>query len=104
MLVNYEEIIPFAWNTLSNLFMNELWHGDLKSRKHYAAYAITSLLTSFIGSKGLDKVEQVSKVIAVIGLTKGKSFLTNSSAYKNALHILNNYELKCSKIKNSLEF
>ncbi|KLA34294.1 hypothetical protein B4080_5961 [Bacillus cereus] len=97
--VNYEEIIPSAWNALSNLFTNDLWHGDLKSREHYEAYAITSLLKGFIGSKGLDKFEQVSKVIAVTGLTKGKSFPTNSFAYKNALHILNNYESKCSKTK-----
>jgi hypothetical protein len=93
-IVNYEETIPAAWNALSDSFMNELWHGDLKSREHYAAYAATSLLTGFIGSKGLDKVGQVGKVAAVTGLTKGKSLLTNTSAYRNALHILNNYEFK----------
>lgn len=73
--------------------MNE----DLKSREHYAAYAITSLLTGFIHSKGLDKVEQVGKVVAVTGLTKGKSLLTNSSAYRNALHIK---KTKSSNAKN----
>lgn len=75
--------------------------GDLKSREHYAAYAITSLLTGFIGSKGLDKVEQVGKVVAITGLTKGKSLQVNSSAYRNALHILNNCEFKCSKIETT---
>ncbi|PEJ75349.1 cytoplasmic protein [Bacillus wiedmannii] len=91
-IVNYEETLPAAWNALSDSFMNEFWNGDMESREHYAAYAVTSLLTGFIGSKGLDKVGQVGKVAAVTSLTKGNSLLTKSSAYRNALHILNNYE------------
>ena len=91
-IVNYEETLPAAWNALSDSFMNEFWNGDIESREHYAAYAVTSLLTGFIGSKGLDKVGQVGKVASVTSLTKGRSLLTNSSAYRNALHILNNYE------------
>ncbi len=93
-IVNYEETLPAAWNALSDSFMNEFWNGDMKSREHYAAYAITSLLTGFIGSKGLDKIGQVGKASAMTSLIKGKSLITNSPAYRNALHILNNYELK----------
>ncbi|HDR7393897.1 TPA: HNH endonuclease [Bacillus toyonensis] len=93
-IVNYEETLPAAWNALSDSFMNEFWNGDLESREHYAAYAITSLLTGFVGGKGLDKIGQVGKVSAMTGLTKGKSLITNSPAYRNALHILNNYEFK----------
>lgn len=48
-IVNYEETIPAAWNALSDSFMNEFWNGNLKSREHYAAYAITSILTGFVG-------------------------------------------------------
>lgn len=48
-IVNYEETIPVAWNALSDSFMNEFWNGNLKSREHYAAYAITSILTGFVG-------------------------------------------------------
>ncbi|HDR5349735.1 TPA: HNH endonuclease [Bacillus thuringiensis] len=93
-IVNYKETLPAAWNALSDSFMNELWNGDMESREHYAAYVVTSLLTGFIGSKGLDKVGQAGKVATVTSLTKGKSLLTHSSVYTNALYILNNYELK----------
>ncbi|PFB62976.1 HNH endonuclease, partial [Bacillus cereus] len=93
-IVNYEETIPAAWNTVSDTFMNNFWNGDLESREHYAAYAVTTLFTGFVGSKGLDKLGQAGKVTAITGLTKGKSLVTNSPAYRNALHILNNYEFK----------
>ncbi|WP_336769971.1 WXG100 family type VII secretion target [Bacillus bombysepticus] len=93
-IVNYKETVPAALNTLSDSFINNLWNGDMKSREHYAAYAVTSLLTGFVGSKGLDKVGQAGKVATLTSLTKGKTFITNSSAYRNALHILNNYEFK----------
>ncbi|QWG34266.1 WXG100 family type VII secretion target [Bacillus mycoides] len=93
-IVNYRESIPAAWNTVSDIFMNNFWNGDLESREHYAAYAVTTLLTGFVGSKGLDKVGQAGKVAAITGLTKGKSLVFNSPAYRNALHILNNYEFK----------
>lgn len=93
-IVNYKETLPAAWNALSDSFMNELWHGDMESREHYAAYAVTSLLTGFVGSKGLDKVGQVGKVAAVTSLAKGKSLVIHSATYKNALHILNNYQFK----------
>ena len=58
--------------------MNELWNGDMESREHYAAYVVTSLLTGFIGSKGLDKIGQVGKASAMTSLIKGKSLITNS--------------------------
>lgn len=93
-IVNYKETLPAAWNALSDSFMNELWNGDMESREHYAAYVVTSLLTGFIGSKGLDKIGQVGKASAMTSLIKGKSLITNPPAYRNALHILNNYELK----------
>ncbi|MEH7891753.1 MULTISPECIES: WXG100 family type VII secretion target [Bacillus] len=92
-IVNYKETLPVAWNALSDSFMNELWNGDMKSREHYAAYAVTSLLTGFIGSKGLDKVGQVGKIAAVTSLTKGKSILTTAPAYRDALYTLNNFKL-----------
>jgi len=37
-IVNYRETIPAAWNTVSDIFMNNFWNGDLESREHYAAY------------------------------------------------------------------
>ncbi len=51
-IVNYRETIPAVWNTVSDTFMNNFWNGDLESREHYAAYAVTTLLTGFVGSKG----------------------------------------------------
>lgn len=93
-IANYKETIPAAWNTFSDTFMNKFWNGDLESREHYAAYVVSSLLTGFVGSKGLDKIGKAGKVAAITGFTKGKSLVINSPAYRNALHILNNYEFK----------
>ncbi|GAB6427699.1 hypothetical protein bcgnr5372_37870 [Bacillus luti] len=93
-IVNYKETVPAVWNTLSDSFINNLWNGDMISRQHYAAYGVTTLLTGFVGSKGLDKIGQAGKVATLTGLTKGQTLIINSSAYRNALHILNNYEFK----------
>ncbi len=64
------------------------------SREHYVAYGIATLGLGFLGDKGLSKAGQVGKVAAITGFTKGKSLVINSPAYRNALHILNNYEFK----------
>ncbi|MED3182873.1 MULTISPECIES: WXG100 family type VII secretion target [Bacillus cereus group] len=93
-IVNYEETIPAAWNTVSDTFMNKFWNGDLESREHYLAYGIATLGLGLLGDKGLSKAGQVGKVAAITGFTKGKSLVINSPAYRNALHILNNYEFK----------
>ncbi|PGW29747.1 WXG100 family type VII secretion target [Bacillus cereus] len=93
-IVNYEETIPAAWNTVSDTFMNKFWNGDLESREHYVAYGIATLGLGLLGDKGLSKAGQVGKVAAITGFTKGKSLVINSPAYRNALHILNNYEFK----------
>ncbi|WP_242295630.1 WXG100 family type VII secretion target [Bacillus cereus group sp. BfR-BA-01516] len=93
-IVNYEETIPAAWNAFSDTFMNKFWNGDLESREHYVAYGVATLGLGILGDKGLSKAGQVGKVAAVTSLTKGKSLVINSAAYRNALHILNNYEFK----------
>ncbi|KFN02583.1 hypothetical protein D0U04_28220 [Bacillus clarus] len=93
-IVNYDETLPAMWNALSDSFVNDFWNGDMESRMHYAAYGVASLGLGFLGDKGLSKAGQVGKVAVVTGFTKGKSLITNSSAYRNALHILNNYEFK----------
>ncbi|MCW9131806.1 WXG100 family type VII secretion target [Bacillus paramycoides] len=93
-IVNYEETIPAAWNALSDSFMNEFWNGDMESREHYAAYGVATLGLGLLGDKGLSKAGQVGKIATITGLTKGKSLVINSAAYRNALHILNNYEFK----------
>ncbi|WP_460223485.1 WXG100 family type VII secretion target, partial [Bacillus cereus] len=93
-IVNYRETIPAAWNTVSDTFMNKFWNGDLESREHYVAYGIATLGLGLLGDKGLSKAGQVGKVAAITGFTKGKSLVINSPTYRNALHILNNYEFK----------
>ncbi|HDR5276883.1 TPA: WXG100 family type VII secretion target [Bacillus thuringiensis] len=93
-IVNYEETIPAAWNALSDSFVNNLWNGDMESREHYAAYGIATLGLGLLGDKGLSKAGQVGKVAAITGISKGKSLVINSPVYRNALHILNNYEFK----------
>ncbi|WP_254849752.1 T7SS effector LXG polymorphic toxin, partial [Bacillus cereus] len=49
-IVNYEETLPAAWNALSDSFMNEFWNGDMESREHYAAYAVTCYEVTFVNS------------------------------------------------------
>ncbi|ENQ3078947.1 WXG100 family type VII secretion target [Bacillus cereus] len=90
-IVNYKETFPAMWNTFSDSFVNKFWNGDMESRMHYAAYGIASLGLGFLGDKGLSKAGQVGKVAAVTGFTKGKSVITNSVAYRNALYTLNNF-------------
>lgn len=63
VIVNYEETILAAWNTVSDTFMNNFWNGDLESREHSAAYAVTTLLTGFLGSNGLDKVAAIKVLL-----------------------------------------
>lgn len=93
-IVNYRETIPATWNTVSDTFINKFWKGDLESREHYVAYGIATLGLGLLGDKGLSKAGQVGKVAAITGITKGKSLVINSPAYRNALHILNNYQFK----------
>ncbi len=90
-IVNYDETLPAMWNAFSDSFVNDFWNGDMESRMHYAAYGITSLGLSFLGDKGLSKAGQVGKVAVVTGFTKGKTFINNSAAYRNALYTLNNF-------------
>ncbi|MEI4800389.1 HNH endonuclease [Bacillus sp. FJAT-51639] len=90
-IVNYKETFPAMWNTFSDSFVNKFWNGDMESRMHYATYGITSLGLGLLGDKGLSKAGQVGKVAVVTGFTKGKSVITNSVAYRNALNALNNF-------------
>ncbi len=96
-IVNYEETIPAALNALSDSFVNNLWNGDMESREHYVAYGVATLGLGLLGDKGLSKAGQVGKVAAITGISKGKSLVINSPVYRNALHILNNYEFKAGK-------
>ncbi|PGM95072.1 WXG100 family type VII secretion target [Bacillus cereus] len=92
-IVNYEETLPAMWNTLSDSYINNFKNGDMESRMHYAAYGVASLLTGFIGDKGLSKAGQAGKVATAANLAKGVSKIADSAGYRNALHILNNFKL-----------
>ncbi|QEL86786.1 WXG100 family type VII secretion target [Bacillus mycoides] len=92
-IVNYDETLPAMWNTLSDSYINNFKNGDMESRMHYAAYGVASLLTGFIGDKGLSKAGQAGKVATAANLAKGVSKITDAAGYRNALHILNNFKL-----------
>ena len=92
-IVNYEETLPAMWSTLSDSYINNFKNGDMESRMHYAAYGVASLLTGFIGDKGLSKAGQAGKVATAANLAKGVSKIGDSAGYRNALHILNNFKL-----------
>ncbi|MDZ5609880.1 WXG100 family type VII secretion target [Bacillus pseudomycoides] len=55
------ETFSTAWNTFSDSFMNDFWHGDIESGFRWGAYFLTSVATGFIGGKGLDKASKLVK-------------------------------------------
>ena len=69
-VVNIDETLPAMWNTFSDSFMNEVWHGDIKSGFHWGSYFLTSIATGLIGGKGLDKASKVARGVNVYKVTE----------------------------------
>ncbi|MDA2474871.1 HNH endonuclease [Bacillus cereus group sp. Bce025] len=81
-----KQAISDSWN-------RDVINGDWNSRAEWYGNAMGHGMFAVAGTKGVDKISKAGEVSALTGLTKGKSLITNSSAYRNALHILNNYEV-----------
>ncbi|MEB9469427.1 WXG100 family type VII secretion target [Bacillus cereus] len=60
-VVNYEETLPAMWNTFSDSFMDDVWHGDVESGFRWGSYLVTSVGLGFLGGKGLDKVSTLAR-------------------------------------------
>ncbi|HDR7213472.1 HNH endonuclease [Bacillus cytotoxicus] len=80
--------------TISDSWNRDVTNGDWNSRAEWYGNAMGHGMFAVAGTKGVDKISKVGEVAAMTSLTKGESLITNSSAYRNALHILNNYEFK----------
>ncbi|KAB2422088.1 T7SS effector LXG polymorphic toxin [Bacillus cereus] len=84
------DTLSTMYNALSDSFINDVINGDAESRAKWGSYALTQVGLGLIGDKGLSKV---SKVATTANLTKGMSRVTNSATYRNAINVLNNFNL-----------
>ncbi|MFP3411344.1 T7SS effector LXG polymorphic toxin [Bacillus sp. SIMBA_074] len=84
------DTLSTMYNALSDSFINDVINGDAESRAKWGSYALTQIGLGLIGDKGLSKV---SKVATTANLTKGMSRVTNSAKYRNAINVLNNFNL-----------
>ncbi|HDR8250598.1 T7SS effector LXG polymorphic toxin [Bacillus cereus] len=84
------DTLSAMYNALSDSFINDVINGDAESRAKWGSYALTQVGLGLIGDKGLSKV---SKVATTANLTKGMSRVTNSATYRNAINVLNNFNL-----------
>lgn len=84
------DTLSTMYNVLSDSFINDVINGDAESRAKWGSYALTQVGLGLIGDKGLSKV---SKVATTANLTKGMSRVTNSAKYRNAINVLNNFNL-----------
>ncbi|MGH0426717.1 T7SS effector LXG polymorphic toxin [Bacillus pretiosus] len=84
------DTLSTMYNALSDSFINDVINGDAESRAKWGSYALTQVGLGLIGDKGLSKV---SKIATTANLTKGMSRVTNSATYRNAINVLNNFNL-----------
>lgn len=84
------DTLSTMYNVLSDSFINDVINGDAESRAKWGSYALTQVGLGLIGDKGLSKV---SKVATTANLTKGMSRVTNFAKYRNAINVLNNFNL-----------
>lgn len=54
------ETVSTAWNTVSDSFMNDFWHGDAESRTKWGTSIFMGLGLGWIGDKGISRVGKVT--------------------------------------------
>ncbi|WP_081414980.1 WXG100 family type VII secretion target [Ectobacillus panaciterrae] len=82
------DTISSMYNVLSDSFIRDVWNGDAESRTRWGTYAVTQIGLGLLGDKGISKV---SKVATSTNLVKGMSAVTDSTRYRQAIDVLNNY-------------
>ena len=55
------ETASTAWNTVSDSFMNDFWHGDAESRTKWGTSIFMGLGLGWLGDKGISKVSTVAR-------------------------------------------
>ena len=55
------ETVSTAWNTVSDSFMNDFWHGDAESRTKWGTSIFMGLGLGWLGDKGISKVSTVAR-------------------------------------------
>lgn len=54
------ETVSTAWNTVSDSFMNDFWHGDAESRTKWGTSIFMGLGLGWLGDKGISRVGKVT--------------------------------------------
>ncbi|PER48297.1 WXG100 family type VII secretion target [Bacillus thuringiensis] len=54
------ETVSTAWNTVSDSFMNDFWHGDAESRTKWGTSIFMGLGLGWVGDKGISRVGKVT--------------------------------------------
>ncbi|WP_166702844.1 AHH domain-containing protein [Bacillus albus] len=76
------ETISTAWNTISDSFMNDFWHGDAESRAKWGTSIFMGLGLGLIGDKGISKVTTLSKGTNLKKFSEGISSVSNQLPLK----------------------
>ncbi|EEM17130.1 Hypothetical Cytosolic Protein [Bacillus pseudomycoides DSM 12442] len=80
------ETVSTAWNTFSDSFMNDVWHGDAESIAKWGTNAFMELGLGWIGDKGISKVGKVTTLGESVNLAKfseGISSVSNQLPLKD---------------------
>ncbi|MED1592464.1 WXG100 family type VII secretion target, partial [Bacillus paranthracis] len=76
------ETISTAWNTISDSFMNDFWHGDAESRTKWGTSIFMGLGLGLIGDKGISKVNTLAKGTNLTKFSEGISSVSNQLPLK----------------------
>ncbi|BCD08012.1 TPA: WXG100 family type VII secretion target [Bacillus cereus] len=76
------ETISTAWNTISDSFMNDFWHGDAESRTKWGTSIFMGLGLGLIGDKGISKVTTLAKGTNLTKFSEGISSVSNQLPLK----------------------
>ncbi len=80
------ETFSTAWNTFSDSFMNDVWHGDLESGTKWGTNIFMELGLGWLGDKGISKVGKITTLSEGVNLAKfseGISSVSNQMPLKD---------------------
>ncbi|WP_326850876.1 T7SS effector LXG polymorphic toxin [Bacillus inaquosorum] len=74
------------WASLSDSWKRDMVNGDAESRSRWITYSLATVVTSLIGTKGIDKVGKLGTLTAQKTITKGsEALVTTSEMFSNML-------------------
>ncbi|MBE7120605.1 WXG100 family type VII secretion target [Bacillus cereus] len=77
------ETLSTAWNTVSDSFMNDFWHGDAESRTKWGTSIFMGLGLGLMGDKGISKVTTLAKGTNLTKFSEGISSVSNQLPLKD---------------------